>query len=297
MCIRDSLHVLSEVEIFQAMTEARAEHRTNFLARQRLANGDIRDVEVYSGPILVQGKQLLYSLVHDVTERVRLERELERMATTDALTGADNRHRFFQRAGEELTRSLRYGHPLCVLMLDIDHFKHINDSYGHQSGDAVLKALVVLSLNTLRETDVFGRMGGEEFAAILTETDLKAGLLVAERLRESLQKCTVRDVGGHEIHFTVSIGVVERRETDADMEAIIRRADEALYRAKHMGRNCVEKGQPHPSPARPYRLASRQGPESRSRQRLPRSCGVAASLLTSRFFLEKPLTLCKGFGI
>jgi diguanylate cyclase (GGDEF)-like protein/PAS domain S-box-containing protein len=236
------LNVLSEVEIFQAMTEARAEHRTNFLSRHRLANGDVRDVEVYSGPILVQGRQLLYSLVHDVTERVRLERELERMATTDALTGADNRHRFFQRAGEEMTRALRYDHPLCVLMLDIDHFKQINDSYGHQSGDAVLKALVSLSLNTLRETDAFGRLGGEEFAAILTETDLESGLVVAERLRDSLEKCTVRDMGGNELHFTVSIGVVERRVTDADMETIIRRADEALYRAKDKGRNRVEKG-------------------------------------------------------
>ena len=238
----EEINVLSEVEIFRAMTEARAEHRASFMARHRLANGDVRDVEIYSGPILVQGKQLLYSLVHDVTERVRLEKELERMATTDALTGADNRHRFFQRAGEELNRALRYGHPLCVLMLDIDHFKYINDSYGHQSGDAVLKALVTLSLNTLRETDVFGRLGGEEFAAILTETDLQGGLLVAERLRESLQMCTVRDAGDNEIRFTVSIGVVERRDTDANMEAIIRRADEALYRAKHMGRNCVEKG-------------------------------------------------------
>ena len=241
MSIAD-IDVLSEAETFQAMTEARSEHRTSFLSRHRLASGDIREVEVYSGPILVQGRQLLYSLVHDVTERVRLKRELERMATTDALTGADNRHRFFQRAGEEMVRSLRYGHPLCVLMLDIDHFKYINDSYGHQSGDAVLKALVDLARNALRETDVFGRLGGEEFAAILTETDLAGGYLVAERLRTSLQKCAVNDDRDNVIRFTVSIGVVERGESDTDVESILRRADESLYRAKHMGRNCVLKG-------------------------------------------------------
>lgn len=236
------IDTLSGAETFQEMAEAYHERRASFLSRHRLANSEIRDVETYSGPILVQGRQLIYSLVHDVTARIRLEREMERMATTDALTGADNRHQFFRRAEEELSRANRYRHPLTVLMLDVDYFKSINDAFGHQSGDAVLKALVAQVIYSLRETDVFGRLGGEEFAAILPETDLQGGLLVAERLREELQGLTVKEASGNTMHFTVSIGAAERTESDASMEAIIRRADEALYRAKRMGRNRVEKG-------------------------------------------------------
>jgi diguanylate cyclase (GGDEF)-like protein/PAS domain S-box-containing protein len=225
--------------IYKEMVDSRREKRAYFNYRHRLANGDIRDVEVYSGPIMVQGNQLLYSVIHDVTERVRLAREMKRMATTDALTGAGNRHEFFRLAEVELRRSVRYGSPLSVIMLDIDYFKSINDSHGHQTGDAVLKALSALVRATLRDTDIFGRLGGEEFAAVLPETDLTGAMLVGNRLRHELSELTVR-LREVSVRFTVSIGVSEFRKNDRMVEDVINRADEALYKAKRMGRNRVE---------------------------------------------------------
>lgn len=235
------INAFSEEEIFQEMFRARNENRSYFIFKQRLANGEIRDVEVYSGPIMVRGNQLLYSVIHDVTERIRLENEMKRMATTDALTGANNRHQFFQLAEQELKRTQRYGHPLSVMMLDIDYFKSINDTHGHQTGDVVLKALSALSQGALRETDIFGRLGGEEFAAILPETDLDGAAQVADRLREDLSKLTVRE-RETEVNFTVSIGVATAEKQDRLITDILNRADEALYKAKRGGRNKVERG-------------------------------------------------------
>lgn len=236
------INVLSETETYQEMIDARSQRRSYFLLRHRLASGEERDVEVYSGPVMVHGRQLLYSLVHDVTRRIRLEREMERLATTDPLTGADNRHQFFRRAEAELRRAARYGHPLAALMLDIDLFKEINDTFGHQSGDLVLASLVERIRHELRETDVFGRVGGEEFAAVLPETGAEGGWLVAERLRRVVEELRVRDEGGNTIRFTVSIGVAGLGASGESLEAVLRRADKALYRAKGMGRNRVEQG-------------------------------------------------------
>jgi len=235
------INAQDETAIFKEMVDSRREKRTYFIHRHRLASGEERDVEVYSGPIMVQGNQLIYSVVHDITERVRLEREMKRLATTDALTGADNRHEFFRRAEQEMRRARRYGHALSVIMLDIDYFKSINDTHGHQTGDAVLKALAALVRASLRDTDIFGRLGGEEFAMILPETDLENGRRVARRLREDLAGLTVR-LRDKAVNFTVSIGVTGLKGKDRVVEDAINRADEALYRAKRMGRNRVESG-------------------------------------------------------
>ncbi|QJB56241.1 PAS domain S-box protein [Pseudodesulfovibrio sp. zrk46] len=235
------INALSEEEIFQEMFAARNEKRSFFIFKHRLADGELRDVEVYSGPIMVRGNQLLYSVIHDVTDRMRMQREMTRMATTDALTGANNRHQFFRLAEAELKRTERYGHALSVIMLDIDYFKSINDTYGHHTGDVVLKALSDAADQALRETDIFGRLGGEEFAAILPETELDGATNVAERLRESLAALKIQDEDV-EVSFTVSIGVTSATETDKNIEEILNRADEALYKAKRGGRNKVMKG-------------------------------------------------------
>ncbi|WP_319470644.1 PAS domain S-box protein [uncultured Pseudodesulfovibrio sp.] len=235
MVISD-INTLDELKIFQEMAKARDEKRSYFVFKHRLANGSIRDVEVYSGPIMVNGRQLLYSVIHDITQRVAMEREIKEMATTDALTGVNNRHQFFLLAGQELNRTKRYKQPLTVLMLDIDYFKTINDTYGHQTGDIVLKKLADTAIATLRETDIFGRIGGEEFAAVLPETDSKDAQQVAERLRQTLATLTITS-GNDSVSFTVSIGISEVHKTDTDIETSLNRADEALYRAKRTGRN------------------------------------------------------------
>lgn len=175
----------------------------------------------------------------DITEQRTMEENLLRLATTDSLTGAHNRRSFMERAEYEMERSKRYASPLTVLSLDIDHFKHINDRYGHHAGDEVLKALVILCKATLRNTDVFGRLGGEEFSALLTETDIYAGELSAERVRKAVEEMEVV-VGDDVITLTVSIGLYEYDNCDDSLDEIMQRADAAMYRAKQSGRNRVE---------------------------------------------------------
>ncbi|WP_243544895.1 PAS domain S-box protein [Pseudodesulfovibrio tunisiensis] len=235
----DEINTLSQEEIFREMAAARSERRKHFQFRHRLANGDVRDVEVYSGPIMVRGTQLLYSLVHDVTERVHLENETRRMATVDALTGAWNRRQFFVRGEQEFNRFRRYKGPLALFMIDIDHFKRINDTHGHLAGDCVLKALSGFAMHTLRDTDVFARVGGEEFAVLLPELDLENALAVAERLRSGLKGLRTSSET-ETIVFTVSIGVTLADPSDSDIEAALARADRALYQAKDNGRDRVE---------------------------------------------------------
>lgn len=164
--------------------------------------------------------------------------ELERLATTDPLTGVYNRRYFMDYATKEFLRSLRYSHTFSVIQMDIDHFKKINDTYGHSIGDEVLKAFTANCLEVLRDCDVLGRMGGEEFSIILPETALSGALIVAERFRQANAELKVY-VDDRIVHFTVSIGVTHLRQDDAGLEAVLRRADEALYLAKNGGRNKV----------------------------------------------------------
>ncbi|WP_207264238.1 PAS domain S-box protein [Desulfovibrio sp. Huiquan2017] len=235
------INALDQDEMFTEMRRSMDEGRAYFILRHRLASGEMRDVEVYSGPIMVQGVQRLYSVIHDVTKRIELEQEMKLLATIDALTGANNRHQFFSLGAVEVQRAKRYDQPLTVLMLDIDYFKSINDSYGHAAGDMVLKALASSVSSILRSSDIFGRLGGEEFAAILPQTDIEEGAEAAGRLRAALAGLTV-DVGGDVVSFTVSVGVTRMHSGDSTVEELLNRADEALYKAKRMGRNRVVRG-------------------------------------------------------
>ena len=165
--------------------------------------------------------------------------ELERQALADPLTGIGNRRYFFEQGRRELLRSLRTGKRPSLLMIDIDRFKGVNDTYGHDAGDAALKALCETTLATVRNIDVFARIGGEEFAVLLPETAASQALIVAERLRERLAGASVEMPGGKAFSFTVSIGVAGLAAEDSGLEALLKRADEALYEAKNSGRNRV----------------------------------------------------------
>jgi len=170
-----------------------------------------------------------------------MEKELEKLATTDPLTEARNRRSFMQLFEQEIFRFHRYQKPFTLLILDIDHFKTINDTYGHDVGDKVLKNLVVESLIVLREADIFARWGGEEFIILLPESNVHEASTVAERLRSKLSKIEISSKDGTLITYTVSIGmrVVNQDETDVNMNDIIREADGSLYMAKENGRNRV----------------------------------------------------------
>jgi diguanylate cyclase (GGDEF)-like protein len=174
----------------------------------------------------------------DITERMRMEEEIRTMAATDPLTGAHNRRKFMELSNAEYARSKRYGHTLAVLMIDLDHFKAVNDTYGHHTGDLVLQQFTRVSIETLRGNDMFGRVGGEEFAALLVETDLSTARQVAERLRAVIAQTPVLN-DGQSVSVKVSIGVAELKSDDQSVEDVIRRADKALYEAKRQGRNRV----------------------------------------------------------
>lgn len=184
----------------------------------------------------------ILSVGNDITGRRHMEAELRRLATTDPLTGAFNRRRFFQKARQEFLRHRRYGHPMAVLLMDMDRFKRINDTHGHPVGDTVLKTFVQTCQSVFRVTDIFGRTGGEEFSAILPETDAANAGRVAERLRRRVEKTPAGDglTDDGAIRCTVSIGLTSLQEDDLSLESLIRRADQALYTAKKAGRNRVE---------------------------------------------------------
>jgi len=154
------------------------------------------------------------------------------------LTRIYNRRAFFDKARQEVARTVRYRKKLAVLMLDIDHFKAINDNYGHQGGDEILQIFAEVAGKPLRASDFMGRVGGEEFAIVLPETDLQRALKIAERIRSRVAEIEI-PIGQQQVQTTVSIGVAELAFAEKDLQAALNRADQALYRAKEQGRNRV----------------------------------------------------------
>ena len=191
-----------------------------------------------AGEVLEQANQ---EMVSEIEQRKLLEEELRKMATTDYLTGLSIRRQIFEQGEKEISRAKRTGTPLSLMMLDIDHFKAVNDTYGHAIGDEVLKAFAVVFRNSLRNIDIVCRYGGEEFVAILPNTDIHIALDVAQRLRRNVEASAMQLAGG-ELKYTVSIGLAGLSEADALINQLIKRADDALYQAKNSGRNQVVVG-------------------------------------------------------
>lgn len=164
--------------------------------------------------------------------------EVERLATLDSLTQVCNRRRFMELAQSEFQRFQRYQRRFSLLLMDLDYFKRVNDTFGHAAGDAVLRDFATLGRSLIRENDQLGRLGGEEFALLLPETAARDAGQIAERLRTHCEQMAVATRSGP-LHVTISIGVTEVQLTDASVEDTLHRADEALYAAKAQGRNRV----------------------------------------------------------
>ncbi|CAB3755954.1 GGDEF domain-containing protein [Burkholderia puraquae] len=178
------------------------------------------------------------------TERARQElqrtnEKLEHMAATDPLTGAANRRQFIESVEAEIARAKRNGAPFSLLALDLDHFKAINDSYGHQAGDQVLQRFVAKCLGAIRPYDGVARVGGEEFMVLLPQVALDTAQSIAERIRAEIASAPFEAGIGKPIEVTVSVGASEFGRDGETIDAILRKADERLYRAKHQGRNQV----------------------------------------------------------
>jgi diguanylate cyclase (GGDEF)-like protein len=174
------------------------------------------------------------------SERAQLFQRVEQLAITDPLTGLYNYRYFRQRLNESLRQSERYERSASLLMMDLDHFKQHNDTFGHPSGDGVLRKLAEVVKDSLREVDFFARYGGEEFSVILHDTDKQGATAVAEKIRVSVEKATF--FGDHHhpvVHRTISLGVASYPVDAPTDEQLITEADTALYRAKEMGRNRV----------------------------------------------------------
>lgn len=167
-----------------------------------------------------------------------LVEETQRLATVDALTGLRNRRVFVEATVREVARTQRYGDPLTVILLDIDHFKQVNDTFGHAAGDVVLAAVGQTMATTARTTDLCARFGGEEFIIALTATGPDGGVLAAERLRAAVEALELHAANGTRVHVTASFGVATCRRGDS-LESLIDRADRAMYAAKSGGRNRV----------------------------------------------------------
>jgi len=163
--------------------------------------------------------------------------KLNELATTDELTGINNRRELLRKLRNDIMRAKRFDLPLTILMVDVDRFKQINDNYGHQKGDEVLKGIAKIFADNLRNVDYVGRYGGEEFLVVLPNTDKKGGVVVAEKLREKIEEESFAD----EIKATASFGVAELGK-DENLNSFVNRADGAMYEAKQRGRNQVVVG-------------------------------------------------------
>ncbi|MBN1333056.1 MAG: diguanylate cyclase [Synergistales bacterium] len=232
------INTLEEGQIFEEMNLAKQEKRKHFFFRHRLSSGEIRDVEVYSGPIERGSRRYLYSIIHDITERRKAEEESRRLneellliSRVDELTGVFNRRYFEEMLISELDKAKRYQTSLSLIMFDLDHFKEINDSLGHMAGDRVLKKIAHAVRAAIRSSDILARWGGDEFM-ILTPVRIPCALKLAEKLRVKVE--------GLECGVSASFGVVEFCMEDT-VEDLMKRADKALYNAKQKGRNSLGK--------------------------------------------------------
>ncbi|CAI8908890.1 MULTISPECIES: GGDEF domain-containing protein [Pseudomonas] len=181
---------------------------------------------------------IIVGIAEDITDKKQLETELQRLATTDALTRSSNRRHFFEGAEQEFEQARQQGTPLSFLMLDIDDFKVINDTYGHQEGDNVLQRIADSGRAALRRGDLFGRIGGEEFAAVFPGCTPEMALQVAERVQREIQGLSFNH-DGHTFGITVSQGLTSLTAEDASLESLFARADAAMYEAKRQGKNRI----------------------------------------------------------
>jgi diguanylate cyclase (GGDEF)-like protein/PAS domain S-box-containing protein len=181
---------------------------------------------------------IIVGIAEDITDKKQLESELQRLATTDALTRSSNRRHFFEGAEQEFEQARQQGTPLSFLMLDIDDFKVINDTYGHQEGDNVLQHIADSGRAALRRGDLFGRIGGEEFAAVFPGCTPQMALQVAERVQREIQSLSFNH-DGQMFGITVSQGLTSLTAKDESVENLFARADAAMYEAKRQGKNRI----------------------------------------------------------
>lgn len=192
----------------------------------------------FNAPELLARVRTHLELKHTKDQLKESLMELEQIATTDPLTGVPNRRYLLAFAEKEISRARRYKCDLSLLIMDIDHFKQVNDTYGHAIGDDVLKLVAQTTVKGLRKEDCFGRFGGEEFVILLPHTETRFALEAAQRIRQTIADLSFT-VAGKQLSISVSIGIASYQPSDCNLDALLKRADDALFEAKRRGRNRV----------------------------------------------------------
>jgi len=203
-------------------------------------NGSNTHLDLQISPLFDKRKNFIGRLVvwRDISRLKQIQTDLEKLATQDPLTHVYNRRHFYTLAEVEIQRSLRSHSPFSVILVDIDHFKNVNDKYGHKAGDEVLIHFTKVCIQNLRKVDIFSRFGGEEFAIVLPEADLDQAKETAERIRKIVES-TVLNIDEHQFKITASFGVSTFRGSPDTLELLLQKSDKALYTAKNKGRNRV----------------------------------------------------------
>jgi diguanylate cyclase (GGDEF)-like protein/PAS domain S-box-containing protein len=238
MAVAD-IEVSLDHEMLIATTWPSIKHKESVQVQgvHRCKNGKEIPIQVNITCFKKPDQTLFLALVRDISASEEIKAHLSKLAMTDELTQIANRRAFMAGLASEISFVERNEEQLSFLMIDLDHFKLINDQYGHSVGDEVLKQFANTANKVLRTEDLFGRLGGEEFAVLLRNTDLELAKILAERLRTSISQMVVA-VEGASVKFTVSIGV-SSFSPPSDLDSLIKYADKALYKAKERGRNCV----------------------------------------------------------
>lgn len=228
-------HVIDVVErIGHGELHARVDTNQTLLFESLAVN-----INAMAERITMAQDELQQKIDHATHELITRKEEAELLARIDVLTGIPNRRAFMQAAEQEVLRAQRYGTPLSVAILDLDHFKSVNDNFGHGVGDQVLISRANLLSETIREVDLVGRLGGEEFAILMPGTPLGEAIQAVERIRQLFEQSPVH-LGGHLIRSTASFGVADYPGADPTVDSLLVKADDALYMAKARGRNRVE---------------------------------------------------------
>lgn len=246
----DGGRILTYADISQELVREARDASEQFSAELRFSTETLEDQGAYLASLAEAAHESVrnveiarLALEREVAERRHLETELRRMATTDGLTGALNRSAFLTAGEGAMDRIRPPEQALVVLMVDVDHFKAVNDRYGHAGGDLALKHVVATLRSAIRDHDLLGRLGGEEFAVVLPSVTLGTADEIAEGVRARIEASGVM-YGDRLIEMTVSVGLAVRQATDLSIEQVIARADAALYQAKTNGRNRVVKELP-----------------------------------------------------
>ena len=227
---------------YQFQTAQRDQENRRLAADRALKEQQLRSLErvrQWQRLALVLGGVLIVMLLWLAARQFRRSRKLHRMAMTDPLTGIANRRHIEELARRALAHASAHGEPLCMLVLDVDHFKGVNDAFGHAVGDQVLVRVAQACKQALRRFDMLGRMGGEEFLVVLPDTTLEVAMQIAERLRRKVESLPLANLAPG-LQITASVGAAEADHEADDLPELVRRADNAMYRAKDAGRNRVE---------------------------------------------------------